>query len=86
MSEEIVRPNRKPTRCDSGIEFINVSRREMGSLVHDPKDRSRRSGAQVGICRNERAQPFERELLNADVLGCRDALQASREIVRHFKG
>ena len=77
---------RKPASCDGGIEFVNVSRRKMRRLVHDPQDGSRRSGAHIGICRNERAQPFERELLNAHVLIRRDGLQASREIIRHFKG
>ena len=36
--EEIVGPNRKSARCDGGIKFINVDRREMRRPAHDPQE------------------------------------------------
>jgi hypothetical protein len=78
--------NRKPAGSDGGIQFVNVSRREVGRLVHHAQDRSGGTGARFGICRNERTQPLERELLDAHVLGRCDTLQCPGEFVRHFKG
>ena len=82
----MVRPNRKPAGSDGGIQLVNVSRREVGRLVHHAQDRSGGTGARFSICRHECAQALERELLDAHVLGRCDTLQSSGEFVRHFKG
>ena len=58
----------------------------MGRLVHHTQDRSGRTEARFGICRNERAQPLKRELPDPRVLNRRDALQSPGEFARHFKG
>ena len=85
--EEVYGPDRKPASRNGSIEIVHVSGTEVRSLAHYTQECSRRSGHRRLFAPSDKSpQTFERQLLNAYMLICREALKGSRKFVRHFKG